>query len=275
MIAREIIDCHVHLFPDRLFEAIWEYFTKNYRWNLAHRLYYKECIDHLREQGVEQFIYSNYAHRPGIASSLVDWNHRVLEEYPQLYCYTAYHPGDGDSLSYARAALAHPRVLGFKLHFLVQNFPPDDERLFPLYELVMERKKRLLFHVGTGPVGNEHVGVERFLRVMERFPSLAVTVAHLGALEYVNFFNILDSYPQLMMDTAFTLIPELPGHYNLGHELFEIYQERLLYGSDFPFIIYDYRRELDMLLSMKLTDSVFYAILSNNAQLLFAAASSI
>jgi len=57
----------------------------------------------------------------------------------------------------ARKVLDHPKVLGFKLQLLVQRFYPHDDRLFSMYDMVMERGKRILFHVGTGPVGNEYV----------------------------------------------------------------------------------------------------------------------
>ena len=84
----------------------------------------------------------------------------------------------------AAELLDHPRILGFKLQLLVQRFSPDDERLFPLYELVMAKGKRLLLHVGTGPVGNEFVGVAPFRRLLARYPDLPAIVAHMGALEY-------------------------------------------------------------------------------------------
>ena len=73
-IPRKIIDFHVHLFPDKLFDAIWDSFVKNYNWNIIHRYYYKECIARLKQGGVDIIVYSNYAHRAGIAEGLNQWN---------------------------------------------------------------------------------------------------------------------------------------------------------------------------------------------------------
>ena len=159
-----IIDFHVHLFPDRMFDAIWDYFSKTYKWEVIHKLYYRKCIAYLRRCGVDKIVYSNYAHREGIAKHLNDWNRFVLDENPDVYCFAAYHPDDADALSYADKVLRHPQVLGIKLHFLVQRFYPHDERLFPLYEMVNAMKKRFLFHIGTGPVGNEYVGLNQIGR---------------------------------------------------------------------------------------------------------------
>ncbi|MBN1533927.1 MAG: amidohydrolase family protein [Spirochaetes bacterium] len=266
MIPEAIIDSHVHLFPDKLFRAIGDYFLEQYGWRLIYQLNYRDCIDLLIRAGVERIVYSNYAHRPGIAREINRWNLQVLGEYSNLFCFAAYHPGDGDALRYAEEVMAHPRTMGIKLHFLVQRFAPDDERLFPLYELVIEKKKRLLLHVGTGPIGNEFVGLERFTRVLERYPELSVNVAHLGALEYRGFFALLDHYPGIMMDTAFTFLPNLPGGYDLGIDLLERYHDRILYGSDFPFLIVSRDTEIESLVSLGLSSRSLESIFRNNAR---------
>jgi len=261
-LPEKIIDFHVHLFPDRMFDAIWEFFRKNYAWDVKPRLYYRQCVEFLRERGVGPIVYSNYAHRPGIAAGLNEWNLSVVEELPDLYCFAAWHPGDDDGLAMAERLLGHERILGFKLQLLVQRFAPDDERLFPLCELVMAKGKRLLMHVGTGPVGNEFVGAERFRRLMERYPELPVNVAHMGALEYRPFLELLEAYPNLMFDTAFVFYPGVEGGYNLGGELLEKYRDRIVYGSDFPNLLFPREVEIEELarygLSQEFYDRVFY-----------------
>jgi len=152
-IPEKIIDFHVHLFPDRLFDAIWEAFLKQYHWHIIHRCYYRECIERLRRKGVSVIVYSNYAHRAGIAEELNRWNEKVLQEYEDLYCFAAYHPGDDHALDMARRLVENPKILGFKLQLLVQNFYPFDERLFGLYDLVMKKNKRILFSHRNRPGG--------------------------------------------------------------------------------------------------------------------------
>ncbi len=139
ILPETIIDFHVHLFPDRMFEAIWDYFHKYYAWDVKPRLYWKQCIEHLNASGVEKIVFSNYAHRAGVARGLNEWNLDVLKQYPDLYCFAAYHPADDDALEMAEQLLEHERVIGFKLQLLVQRFYPHDERLFPLYEIAMKK----------------------------------------------------------------------------------------------------------------------------------------
>jgi hypothetical protein len=259
-----IIDFHVHLFPDRIFEAIWKQFVIDYGWGIIHRLYYQECIDYLRCRGVQAIVYSNYAHKKGIARKLNEWNIKVLEDNPDLYCFAAYHPGDEEALSMAAELLEHPRIMGFKLQLLVQQFYPQDRRLFPLYDMVMEKGKRIQFHIGTGPVGNNYVGVDHFKEVLQYFPDMAATISHMGALEYDAFGALLDTNPNLYLDTAYAFIPQLGCMFNLGNDFLERHQDRILYGSDFPNIIFPREVEIDTLLGLHLSQAFYDKIFRDN-----------
>jgi hypothetical protein len=263
-LPEKIIDFHVHLFPDKLFEAIWVAFQKSYKWNIIHKYYYGECIRRLQDGGVDTIVYSNYAHRAGIAEDLNRWNEKILSEHHNLYCFAAYHPDDEAALEMAQRLLENPQVLGFKLQLLVQNFYPHDERLFPLYEMVIRKNKRILFHTGTGPVGNRYVGLEHFTRAMEKFPDLPANVAHLGAHEYRGFLDLLDCYPNMFLDTSFCFLPEPHAGYNLGPEYLEKHKLRILYGSDFPMLITPREVEINNLLKMDLSLEFYKRVFYDN-----------
>jgi predicted TIM-barrel fold metal-dependent hydrolase len=262
MIPENLIDFHVHLFPDKLFDAIWDSFAKIYNWNIIHRYYYGECIARLKQSGVGTIVYSNYAHRAGIAEELNRWNIKILEEYKDLYCFAAYHPDDENALEMAQRLLENPKILGFKLQLLVQNIYPCDARLFPLYEIVIKKNKHILFHTGTGPVGNKYVGLEHFMKVVKKFPELPATVAHLGAYEFAGFFGLLDRCPRLYLDTAFCFMSPPYTGYNLGADYLEKYKSRILYGSDYPNLIMPREEEIENILKMGLSqefyDRIFY-----------------
>jgi|SRR5208283_1034561 len=262
MFPEKIIDFHVHLFPDKLFDAIWDSFAKIYNWNIIHRYYYEGCIARLRQAGVGTIVYSNYAHRAGIAEGLNRWNIKILEEYEDLYCFAAYHPDDDNALEMAQRLLENPKIIGFKLQLLVQNIYPSDERLFPLYEMVIKKNKHILFHTGTGPVANKFVGLEPFLKVVKKYPELPATVAHMGAHEYTGFIGLLDRYPRLYLDTAFCFMSPPYAGYNLGPDYLEKYKSRILYGSDYPNLIMPREEEIENLLKMGLSrefyDKIFY-----------------
>lgn len=265
-LPEDIIDFHVHLFPDRLFEAVWKYFSNDYGWDVMYRLYYREVIAFLKKRRVRTIVYSNYAHKKGVARALNEWNLRVLDENPDLYCFAAYHPADDDGPEMAEMVLSHPRVLGLKLQLLVQRFYPYDERMLPVYELVMKKHKRVLLHVGTGPVGNEFVGAAHFKRLLDIFPRLPAIVAHMGTLEYREFIELVDSHPSLYMDTSFSFLPKLPVRFDLGGDVLESHRERILYGSDFPNLLFPYEDEIHCLLGLGLSQDFYDKVFFENGR---------
>jgi predicted TIM-barrel fold metal-dependent hydrolase len=260
-----IVDFHTHLFPDRLSDAIRRQFIVDYGWSVLHDgLYWRQTVEYLQKHDVGQVVYSNYAHKKGIARSLNDWNVNILRELENVYCFAAYHPEDDDGLAMAADLLSHPRIIGFKLQLLVQRFFPDDRRLFPLYELVMEKKKRLLLHVGTGPVGNEFVGIGPFKRLLARYPDLPANIAHMGGLEYDQFGALLDDHPALYMDTAFSFLADAGLAFNLGNDFLAAHKNRILYGSDFPNVILPREVEIDALLDRDLSQDFYNAVFRDN-----------
>ncbi len=265
MLPDPIIDFHVHLFPDGFFNAIWRYFEEQLAVNIRYKLHYRESVAYLRERGVGPIVYSNYAHRKGVARVLNDWNLRVLEEIPDLYCFAAYHPDDDDATAMAARLLDHPKILGIKLQLVVQQLSPCDSRLFPLYEMIIERKKRILLHVGTGPVrASALVGAAHFKELLDRFPDLPANIPHMGGLEFDAFLGLLDYHPGLYLDTSYSFVPQTPYRFNLGNDCLERYKDRILYGSDFPNLIHSREDEIEHLLSLDLSEDFYTKVFRDN-----------
>ena len=187
VLPEPIIDFHVHLFPDRLFDAIWRYFQDRIGLNVLYRLYYRECVDYLRAQGVGTIVYSNYAHKEGLTRVLNEWNRRVLDEIPNLFCFAPYHPDDGDALAMAEAIIDHPRILGFKLQLVVQQLSPCDNRLYPLYELLIAKKNGYSSMSEQGPSNEATSSVcTLFERCFVAFRNYRLTFLTWGGLSSKN-----------------------------------------------------------------------------------------
>ena len=259
---KKMIDFHVHLFPDRLFDAIWHYFTSVYQWKVLHHLYARDCIDYLFEKNVRPFVYANYAHKKGVAQELNQWNKAILDEYNDIYCFAAFHPDDDNAMAIAKNILDHPKVLGIKLQFFVTQFYPLDERLYPLYELIMKKNKRLLLHVGTGPAANKYVGADQFEPVLRRYKELPANIAHMGGFEYQTFMDFLEDHDKLFLDTTFSFLPRKGLHFDLDVSWLLKYRNRIVYGSDFPNVIYPRETEIENLFKLNLDpkfyDQIFY-----------------
>lgn len=260
-----IVDAHVHLFPDRLFRAIRDWFRQHGR-----PTYYEqptpELIHFLAEQGVGRFLVLNYAHKPDISRGLNRWNHELGRRYPQAVCFGALHAADEHLLRVAEEALVDLGLAGFKLHLQVQGFSADDERLLPVYERVMELGKLLIFHAGTAAPDAECVGVRHFARLMRRYPKLKAMVAHLGAYECDRFLDLGEEYPSLWFDTSFTFVRGGQGFaVNVPLERVVALQDRLLFGSDFPNIAFSFEDAIAGFLDLQLGEQFYRRVCAENA----------
>ncbi len=66
--APGIIDLHVHVFPDRMFEAVWKRF-KSVGWGFQ-REYIDQISKTLIAHGVVRAVGLSYAHKVGVAKPL-------------------------------------------------------------------------------------------------------------------------------------------------------------------------------------------------------------
>ena len=262
------IDVHVHLHPERLARAISEVFARE-GWHAAHGWDPARVADSLAGHGVERFCFFSYAHKPGIARSLNAWIAATARKLPAGIPVGTLHAGDADILAIADEAIDQG-LAGFKFHLSVQRFRADDARLVRFYERVVERGRFLIVHAGTMPYRDAFTGLAGFRAVMERFPTLRVIVAHMGAFDTEGFLAMTEDFPNLSLDTTMALTPMADRY--LGGDadgiptaLLVRYQDRIMLGSDFPLIPYPYEEERSFVARRALPDAVARKILHDNA----------
>ena len=263
------IDAHVHLHPPRLAAAIERHFGRE-RWVTAHPFEPARVADTLAERGVARFCFFSYAHKPGMARELNRWVAATAAGLTGAVGFGTLHPDDPDLDAVAREATETLGLRGFKFHHSVQRFHVDDERLWGVYERAEAAGHVFVLHVGTMPYRDPFTGLERFRRVLARFPRLTAIVAHMGAFESAACLALLDAHPNLWMDTTMALAPAAAPY--VGCDPNDItdaalirYEDRILFGSDFPLIPYDYEEERRWAWDRDLPDTVRRKIFHDNA----------
>jgi len=127
-----------------------------------------------------------------------------------------------------------------------------------------------MLHVGTMPDRDEFTGLAAFQRVMARFPRLRACVAHMGSFDTPGFLRLLDVHPNLYVDTTMALAPKAAAYVGdpgaIADTLLVRYQDRILFGSDFPVIPYDYDEERRWAWERPLPDTVRRKIFRENAR---------
>ena len=263
------IDVHVHLHPEPLARAIERWFS-NHGWAASHSFDPRAVADFLHARGVSRFCFFSYAHKPGMSRSLNRWLAAEAARLPGTMALGTLHPDDPDLDAVAAEATGDLGLRGFKFHHSVQRFHVDDERLFGIYERAEAAGHLFVVHVGTLPYRDPFTGVERFARLMARFPRLRVCVAHMGAFESAEFLALLPRYPHLYVDTTMAMTPLATPY--VGADPSAVSdgdlvrcQDRVLFGSDFPLTPYDYDEERRWAWQRALDASVRQKIFHDNA----------
>jgi predicted TIM-barrel fold metal-dependent hydrolase len=263
----------VHLHPPGLAGAIERWFA-GHAWRAGHSFEPAAVADTLRARGVGRFCFFSYAHKPGMARELNRWLADTAAALPGTLALGTLHPDDADLDAIAAEATGTLGLHGFKFHHSVQRFHVDDPRLFAIYERAEAAGHVFMLHVGTMPYRDAFTGVDRFRRVMERFPRLRACVAHMGAFQSAEFLALLARYPHLYVDTTMTMTP-LATRY-VGADPAAVsdadlvrHQDRILFGSDFPLIPYDYDAERRWAWERDLDDDVRRKIFHDNALAFF------
>jgi len=267
-----IIDSHVHLFPPRVFDAIWRWFD-TYAWNVKYRLKSEEVLSFLGERGIDRVVGLHYSHRPEMARVLNRFVAELARADPRVIPFGTVLPGEPDAASILDEAFGPLGLRGLKLHCHVQRFSPDDPKVDLVYRRAAEAGLPIVMHSGRAPCleGSPFdprlmCSVERTRKVLERHPTLTLVVPHLGGDEVAEHFALLDQFEHLYLDTTMALAgyvgpPPDPA-------LLERHADRILYGTDFPNVPYEWDRELGWLRE-RLSPASLDRILGGNAERLF------
>jgi predicted TIM-barrel fold metal-dependent hydrolase len=259
-----IIDVHTHLMPERLFRAVRAYF-RAHLWQPRYEGTTEELVAELLAAGVGRFVFMPYAHRGDMSRSLNHWVANVQATFaPTCIGFGTFHPDDEELMAeLADEAFGHLGLRGAKLHPQVGRFGVDDPRLDPLYARAVEHGAVLLIHAGRRPEPSEHVGARTFARLMRRFPKLRVIVAHAGADEFESFFDLCGVYEGVFLDTAMVFDRYLGGPPPIQRVL--EFQDRVVFGSDFPNIPYSWESAVESILELRLGRALEEKLLCTNA----------
>ena len=269
----DVIDAHVHLFPDRVFDAIWRWFDKH-AWPPRYRLYSDGVLDLLEKRGVKRVVGLHYSHAPGMASALNEYVLALAKRRPMVIPAATVLPGEPGDREILRRAIGEG-ARAIKIHCHVQKLAPDDPRMDAVFEEAARAKVPIVIHCGREPSSDAYgidahaiSGAARTARMLERHPETTVVVPHLGSDEYADFEAMLDRHPNLWLDTTMTqgsYFPTDPGTGILARR-----HERLIYGTDFPNIPYAWDRELKAIAGAGLPDAHLRAIAGGNAARVFS-----
>lgn len=264
MYTNKLIDFHTHVFPDKLYNAIKDWFIKNAGWDFYFKGSSEDVLNFLeKDDRIIKYVCFGYAHKPNISEKLNEFYININQVFKKAIALGCFHQDD-DNLKIVLKRAFSKGLIGFKLHCQVQKVSPDDERLYKVYDIVMENNGFILFHAGTGPFPNEFVGFRHFEKVLKKFPQLKCVVAHLGCFEE-SFLEASLFYENLYLDTSYTFIANPTNIMSVPVEFVKKASHKIFFGSDFPGICHSYEDSVKAIAKLPLTEEEKSNIFYNNA----------
>lgn len=263
-----VVDAHVHLFPDRVFEAVWRWFDVH-GWEIRYKLHTPAVIDFLLSRGVSKIVALCYAHKPGMARVLNRYMSEVCAREPRVVGLATVLPGEEGAAEVLAEAFSLG-LAGVKLHCHVQCFAPDADEARAVYAVCEAAGKPVIVHAGREPSSpgyrcDAHAlcSAERVERVLRDHPRLRLCVPHLGADEFHAYERMITRHDNLWLDTTMAVAGFLPGPDPSW--MLRVRPDRIMYGTDFPNVPYAWDREIKRIAALGLREDELAQVLGGTA----------
>lgn len=255
----KIIDIHTHIYPDDIAQKATDsvqafYGIGDSSMNGTESM----LLSRGGEAGINQFVILPVAIRADRVQHINDF---ILEKAKEKDCYipfgTVHAAMDGLEAEVERLIAAG--VKGIKLHPDSQRFAIDDQRLFPMYEIIRGRIPVML-HMGDQRYDYSHP--IKLRRILDMFPGLGAIAAHFGGYSMYETARELLQDTDCTMDISSSMMFMEPG---VAEKYINIYgAERMAFGTDYP--MWDPVDEMARFKSLKLTDVQFEQLAHKTAE---------
>lgn len=255
---RKIIDVHAHIFPDKTAEKAVASIGDYYRLPMAGLGTVRDLINSGSKIGVSKYVVNSSAVRPDLVVTINNYIAGETRINSNLVGFGTLHP------DYSDIEAEFERILGLglkgiKLHPDFQNFNIDDDKMFKIYKIA-EGKIPLLIHMGDA--NKDSSSPKRLRFILDKFPGLIVIAAHFGG------YRMWKESQEYLIDSNVYFDTSSSLSFLSKKEAYSIINKRgvdmILFGSDYP--MWSHQKELDILLSLGLSDKELDKILYQNAE---------
>ncbi len=259
-----IIDCHCHIYPDKIAEKAVQSIGNFYDLDMYYDGKVSTLIKNGNEIGVSHYIVFSVATTPHQVHSINCFIADTVKKSGGIMTgLGTVHP-DSESLESDIEEIKSLGLKGVKLHPDFQKFRIDDEKCDKIYSLC-EGTLPLYLHTGDTRFGFSNP--DNVIPVLERYPGLTVIGAHFGGWscwkeaafrlhEYKNFYvDCSSSFDWLSTEEAESII-KLYG------------ADRVLFGTDYP--MWSHKKEFEHFNKLNITEDEREKILYKNAMKIFS-----
>lgn len=244
------IDVHTHLWPpEKTPVYLQDYLGNRAKPEAIKKLTAEGLITSMNQSGIDKAIVSALPFGPQYSNQqLCCFNNYIKQQvalFPhRLKGFCTINPLEQDALSYLEQLIGSEGFKGLKLHNNMQQFYPDDTKLYPIYQKMQEYQLPILFHcggIGLPPTRDSYGQPIRFDAIACDFPDLPIILGHAGRTWYDETAMMLRKHKNIYADIS-TNIGRLKSH--AGKPMADLLEKvkvwaghtnTLFLGSDYPF----------------------------------------
>ena len=264
-----IIDVHTHVFPEKIAARAVSALAEASKITPVSDGTANDTLRLMNRAGVDRSVLVSVATKPSQMRTINEFLHSL--ESDRFVPFGAIYP-DADNSEYSileeTERISSLGLKGIKLHPEYQNFYPDDEKLYPFYDLCSQLGLPILFHAGDdlGFKPPYHGTPDRFAALAKAFPNLKIICAHFGGWRmWVDVEEILSEYKNIYYDTAFC--SKYLARENAERLINKKGVDNIMLGSDIPWE--DPKDSIEFIDSLKISDGDKESILGTNAARIF------
>ncbi len=258
-----LIDFHTHAFPDKVAEKAIPKLAgiggiEPYGDGTVPSL-----LSRMDEWGVDRAVILNIATNPKQQTNVNNFAIEINSTSDRLYALGSLNP-DSDCISAEARRLKDAGIRGIKIHPDYMERTVDDEKFDEIYAACAENDLFVVTHSGWDFISPDfiHCTPERLLKVMEKFPSLKLVAAHMGACRQWDEVEKLLIGKNIWLETSLAPVFDFDRG-QCARMLKNHDPDKILFGSDFPW--YSSALEYEYVDSLDITDELKRKIFSENA----------
>jgi predicted TIM-barrel fold metal-dependent hydrolase len=181
--------------------------------------------------------------------------------------------------------LLRDRVVGLKFYLGYEEYSPNDERLYQLYEYCEKHAVPIMFHTGVLEAGSsgllEYSHPLQVDRVATRFPNLTIVMAHMGNPWLIDCAAVLAKNENVYADMSafFAENKSITAHdvevFKQRMEQVRVFlysYDKFLFGTDYP--LYSQKEYLGAVEALDMQSDEHERVMYANAARVFGIATS-
>lgn len=205
-------------------------------------------IRHLEEAGFDKAMVLALADRDMSTEQADAHNEYVADQVKRsagkLFAFCCVKPDDPKAVYKVRKYIEEYGFVGLKVHPLMQEIRMNDERLFPLYEIMQQYRLPVLFHVsGMNIAGYRDLFADPLDvdDVANNYPDLPIIMAHMGRIKYDEAITMMRKHKNVYGDISILFSRDKrmvtkPAEMVMERTiLWGASTEKLMIGTDYPF----------------------------------------